>query len=522
VLELCSDSLQKNLLKKKYSFADRMNMSLELVHGVSYIHSKGIVHRDLSSQNILLTYSGHVKIADFGCARKINQRGEYKTSSITGSPAYMAPEQLEGHILTLKCDVWAVGVNLWELATQKLPWADEAMRESTNGLADYEYMKRTVRGGRKLSRPAPGMLNTSVAEPYYQLVLSCHHKDPSQRPSSSQVLSALHDILSASSDSNLKRSLHINKEMHRFFAAPNGIMDDNGEPAPHREDKIASVTRRLFKFYLMYNPEKMYDVPGVAGAFFDKQDQLNASLRKRYNADLNTHPLSTPPSFKNKSTTFHSPYANHKTKNTNLTPFISEEPENQKSPSKNLTKLGCVDKDNLMSQNVRKSIHAVQSRIGGVETYSARQDGKKILESAKTWDEPVKIQDLLLPGHEAPDNDKPAKDEHEAHNAVSNAAIGSEDRTKTILTLMGTIKLLEARNSELLKYSKDIDAELQQERHISASYKRQVVDLQQQLSLKKRHEEQDAETIIMKENRGAINQAVNKVSITTLPFLPSH
>jgi hypothetical protein len=70
-----------------------------------------------------------------------------------------------------------------------------------------------------------------------------------------------------------------------------------------------------------------------------------------------------------------------------------------------------------------------------------------------------------------------------------------------------------------LKYSKDIDAELQQERNISAAYKRQVVDLQQQLSLKKRHEEQDAETIIMKENRGAINQAVNKVSITTLPFL---
>ena len=67
-----------------------------------------MLHRDLSSQNILLTNDGHIKIADFGCARKINERGEYKTTSITGSPAYMAPEQLEGHILTLKCDMWAV------------------------------------------------------------------------------------------------------------------------------------------------------------------------------------------------------------------------------------------------------------------------------------------------------------------------------------------------------------------------------------------------------------------------------
>jgi serine/threonine protein kinase len=60
------------------------------------------------------------------------------------SPAYMAPEQLEGRVLTLKADVWAVGINLWEFATQKLPWADEAMRESPNGVADYEYCLRKV------------------------------------------------------------------------------------------------------------------------------------------------------------------------------------------------------------------------------------------------------------------------------------------------------------------------------------------------------------------------------------------
>ena len=308
VLELCNDTLQRNMQKKKWSFAERMTMALELVHGVSYIHSKSVVHRDLSSQNILLTHQGHIKIADFGCARKVNERGEYKTSSISGSPAYMAPEQLEGQVLTLKCDVWAVGVNLWELATQKLPWADEAMRESSTRLADYEYMRCAVHAGRKMSRPGAGQLNASVADAYYQLILSCHHKDASSRPSARKLLSSLQDILAASSDVNLKRAIHISKEMQRFFAAPSGSNGD-GEATPSY--KPSSVTRRkvilgyqdftrskkeqrnrylvtdLFKFYSVHDPEKMYDVPQLAESFHDKQDELNENLMKLYNADLN-------------------------------------------------------------------------------------------------------------------------------------------------------------------------------------------------------------------------------------------
>ena len=77
------------------------------------------------------------------------------------SPAYMAPEQLEGHVLTLKCDVWAVGINLWELATQKLPWAEEAMRESPNGLADYEYCRRKVVGYARSLPPLGGPVRSA-------------------------------------------------------------------------------------------------------------------------------------------------------------------------------------------------------------------------------------------------------------------------------------------------------------------------------------------------------------------------
>lgn len=74
-----------------------------------------------------------------------------------------------------------------QLATQKLPWAEEAMRESPNGLADYEYCRRKVRNNGKLSRPAPGQLNSSVADGYMQIIQSCHAKDPSKRPSTQEL-----------------------------------------------------------------------------------------------------------------------------------------------------------------------------------------------------------------------------------------------------------------------------------------------------------------------------------------------
>ena len=101
-----------------------MKYALEVARGMSYIHAKGIIHRDLNSRNILLTHEGHAKVADFGCARKL-KGSALTTTTISGSPAYMAPEQLDGADLTDKVDVWAYGVLLWELVSEQVPWANK-------------------------------------------------------------------------------------------------------------------------------------------------------------------------------------------------------------------------------------------------------------------------------------------------------------------------------------------------------------------------------------------------------------
>ena len=280
VLELCSDSLQNCLRKARLPFGVRMGMALELVNGVSYVHSMGVFHRDLSSQNILVTAEQRVKIADFGCARKIDHCGEYKTTSITGSPAYMPPEQLEGHVLTLKADVWAVGVNLWELATQKLPWADEAMRESPTRIADYQYCRQKLRTGAKMVRPALGQLNTSVADSYYDLIMWSHRTDPKMRPSSKDLLAKLKLVLSKSSDEKVREALECTTDVQNFLADPDCSAIVGGRSA----EEMLKLT--LFKFYTMYNPDRLYAVPKLAKRYAQDQHRLNSDLRKRYGTDL--------------------------------------------------------------------------------------------------------------------------------------------------------------------------------------------------------------------------------------------
>jgi serine/threonine protein kinase len=107
----------------------RLGQALAIASGVcrglDYTHERtspegdllGIVHRDVSPHNVLLTYSGRVKLVDFGIAKASGQLGRTRTGILKGKVAYMSPEQAMGDTLDRRSDVFCIGILLWEMTT---------------------------------------------------------------------------------------------------------------------------------------------------------------------------------------------------------------------------------------------------------------------------------------------------------------------------------------------------------------------------------------------------------------------
>ncbi len=103
-------------------FEEAINIAIQIAEGLEAAHKKGIVHRDIKSQNIMITNDGKVKIMDFGLA-KIGQGSQVtKTGTTLGTFAYMSPEQARGDQVDKRTDIWSFGIVLYEMLTGKMPF----------------------------------------------------------------------------------------------------------------------------------------------------------------------------------------------------------------------------------------------------------------------------------------------------------------------------------------------------------------------------------------------------------------
>eukprot|EP00268_Persea_americana_P064622 TRINITY_DN8528_c0_g1_i3.p1 TRINITY_DN8528_c0_g1~~TRINITY_DN8528_c0_g1_i3.p1 ORF type:complete len:384 (-),score=83.47 TRINITY_DN8528_c0_g1_i3:484-1635(-) len=119
--------------RKKLAYKIVIQLALDLSRGLSYLHSRKIVHRDVKTENMLLDAHRTLKIADFGVARVEAQNPRDMTGE-TGTLGYMAPEVLAGKPYNRRCDVYSFGICLWEIYCCDMPYADLSFAEVSSAV----------------------------------------------------------------------------------------------------------------------------------------------------------------------------------------------------------------------------------------------------------------------------------------------------------------------------------------------------------------------------------------------------
>ena len=147
---------------------EAVHFTTQILMALECAHEKGIIHRDIKPQNIMLLQDGSIKVADFGIARFLQSETQTMTDKAIGSVHYIAPEQASGDYITDKADIYSVGIMLYEMLTGKLPFvADNAVSVALMQLQAKPVMPRE--------------LNPSIPRGLEQITMRAMEKNPVDR-----------------------------------------------------------------------------------------------------------------------------------------------------------------------------------------------------------------------------------------------------------------------------------------------------------------------------------------------------
>ncbi len=118
---------------------------IQILRALQHAHDKGVVHRDVKPQNIMLLENGTIKVADFGIARFSHSESRTVTEKAIGSVHYISPEQAKGELTDEKADIYSVGIMLYEMLTGQLPFdADNAVSVALMQVNNEAQLPRTI------------------------------------------------------------------------------------------------------------------------------------------------------------------------------------------------------------------------------------------------------------------------------------------------------------------------------------------------------------------------------------------
>jgi tetratricopeptide (TPR) repeat protein len=178
-MEFIEGHTVRDLLKKKgfFKIPTALALSRQVLKALAYAHSKKVIHRDITTNNMMLTETKVIKLMDFGLARVVNQLHS-EQSIIGGTPYFMSPEQVEGAPIDHRTDIYSFGVCLFEMLTGQVPFAKEN--------PGYHHLHTPA--------PDPRSLKADLPESLSKVILKCLEKKVEDRfQSADEILDALRD-----------------------------------------------------------------------------------------------------------------------------------------------------------------------------------------------------------------------------------------------------------------------------------------------------------------------------------------
>ena len=172
-------NLKEYILKNSPLEIDEViSIAVMTLRGIEHAHDRGIIHRDIKPQNILLDKDGRVKITDFGIAKALSETRMTETNQVIGSVQYISPEQAKGQNTDERTDIYSFGVMLFELLTGRLP---------------YEAETAVSVALKHISEPFPDISDyRDIPVGLKNIIMKCTEKEPVNRyRHADDVLSAL-------------------------------------------------------------------------------------------------------------------------------------------------------------------------------------------------------------------------------------------------------------------------------------------------------------------------------------------